>query len=109
MEKKIELPYGKTEGYIKSMIEAWDHFDKQVKQNDQEFISCNPEDFDEYYEDDEYIDRYFYDDELGDCVFCVSTEKATGKNWLSEKVSIAFENGEVEYYWINELREMICK
>lgn len=102
---KIELPYGKTKEYVKSVVEAWDEYHLQLENGKK--YSCNPSDYDDFSEDEEYIDRYFYDVEIGDCCFCVSTEKCSGTTWLSEEIAIHYEDGAYDYFYINELRNML--
>lgn len=102
---KIELPYGKTKEYVKSVIEAWENYNTEIN-NGKEY-SCKPSDYDDYWEDDEYIDRYIYDSEIGDCCFCISTEKCSGTTWLSETITIYYEDGGCDEFYIEELRKML--
>ena len=101
----MELPYGFTKEEIKEIVDEWDEFYLQITSNCYPF---NEIEFDEVYEDDEYIDRYIW---VGDAEFCISTKKWNeGKraniHYLSENIYLN-KNGNSEPFFIEELRQLV--
>ena len=103
----MELPYGITVEEIKEIVNDWNRIYNDVENNRidlRRYDDNGNANFDDYWEDDEYIDRYM---NIGNAEFCISSEKLENKEtWLSEDIVIGKEDW-IERFFIDELEKMI--
>lgn len=103
----MELPYGFTIEEVKEIVNDWNRIYDGVENNRidlRRYDDNGNANFDDYWEDEEYIDRYM---NVGNAEFCISSEKFDNKEtWLSEDIVISKDDGG-ERFFIDELREMI--
>lgn len=103
----MELPYGITVEEIKEIVNDWNRIYDDVENNRidlRQYDDNGTANFDDYWEDDEYIDRY---KNVGNAEFCISSEKFENKEtWLSEDIVIGKEDW-IERFFIDELEKMI--
>lgn len=107
----MELPYGLTLDEVKEIVDMYDNLYNDVEQGREpkpQYDEIGCPNYDDWYEDDEYIDRYL---QIGDAEYCISTEKydedkRADKHWLSERVIISTD-GKPEHWFISELYKLV--
>lgn len=104
----MELPYGFTIDEVKEIVNKWNVIYDDLENNRidlRKYDDKGCSNFDEYYEDDEYIDRYIQD---GTTEFCISSEKFENKEtWLSETIVVAKDLNNPIHLFIEDFEEMI--
>lgn len=99
---KRELPQGFSKLDIEFVIRGWNTLYEQVMGGN---ISLKPENFDEVYEDDDYIDRYMVEDIAE---FCITTDKSENTTYLSHDIILGIDAFiDSELYSIEELYAML--
>lgn len=101
----MELPYGFNKGEIEEIINQWDKLYNEVESGT---FPIETYDYDQVYEDEEYIDRYVW---MGNAEFCISTvkydeDKRVDIHYLSESLYLN-KDGFSEPFLIGELKEMV--
>lgn len=103
----MELPYGFTIEEVKGIVNDWNKIYDDVENNRidlRRYDDNGNANFDDYWEDDEYIDRY---KNVGNAEFCISSEKFENKEtWLSEDIGVG-KDGWNDRFFIAELENMI--
>lgn len=107
----MELPYGLTLDEVKEIVDMYDKLYDDIEQGREpqsEFDKDGCMNYDEWEEDDEYIDRYL---QIGDAEYCISTEKydegkRVDNHYLSETVIISTDK-QPEHWFISELRKLV--
>ena len=96
----MELPYGFNKEEIEEVINQWNKINDEVGFGTFPLFTF---DYEQMYEDDEYIDRYFWQ---GNVEFCITTDKAENAHYLSESLYLN-KDGNSEPFLIGELKEMV--
>ena len=107
MESKI--PFGFERSDIEEIIRQWEEFNYRINEEGEEFSADKDDYNDDWHIDidpsDDYIDRYYC--HYGLATFVISTTPEDNVTYISESVTLHFEDGNNEEYWIEELRQML--